>query len=93
MEMQCETDVLFSSNFGWFSASSTFSVKDRGGGGVLLNGQNPLNETKVICRRSLSHMGRLGPGNYFWGNWAKIGLSSITLQPFIRFSQTSPHFV
>ena len=53
MEMQCETDVLFSSNFGWFSVSLTLSVKDRGGG-RLLNGQNPLSVTKVICRRPLS---------------------------------------
>ena len=35
-----------------------------------------------------------------WGGWdrvtsfgAKIGLSSITLQPLTRFSQTNPHFV
>ena len=38
-------------------------------------------------------MGRLGPNNWFWGKWAKNGLSGRTLQPHIRFSQTSPHFV
>ena len=50
MEMQCEADVLFSSNFGCFSVSSTLS----GGAGGLLNGQNPLSVTKIICRRSLT---------------------------------------
>ena len=30
------------------------SVKNTGGGGFLLNGQNPLSVTKVICRQSLS---------------------------------------
>ena len=54
--MQCETDVLFSSNFDWFSVSLTLSVKDRGVGGGLLNRQNPLSVTKVICRRSLSYL-------------------------------------
>ena len=42
---------------------------------------------------NFSHMGRLGPNNWFWGKWAKNGLSGRTLQPHIRFSQTSPHFV
>ena len=41
------------------------SVKNRGvvvGGGGLLNGQNPLSVTKVICRQSLSHALDFGPG-------------------------------
>ena len=29
----------------------------------------------------------------FWGKLIKNGLSGITLQTHIRFSQTSPHFV
>ena len=39
------------------------SVKNRGVvGGGLLNGQNPLSVTKVICRQSLSHALDFGPG-------------------------------
>ena len=37
--------------------------------------------------------GRLWPYYWFWGKWTKNGLSGITLQPHIRFSQTSSYLV
>ena len=38
-------------------------------------------------------MGRVGPSNYVWDNWAKNSISPINLQLLTRFLQTSPHFV
>ena len=71
--MLCETDVLFSSNFGWFSISLTVGV-----GGFLLNGQNPLSVTKVICRRSL----RWIIDKSCW--WAWILMRSWTFQDSLK---------
>ena len=42
---------------------------------------------------NVSHMGRLWPYYWFWGKWTTNGLSGITLQSHIRFSQTSPYLV
>ena len=37
-------------------------------------------------------IGGLEPSDHFWGNWVQNGLSAITLEPHIQFSQTTPHF-
>ena len=49
--------MYFSFDFGWYSIDFDIVHQERGwggGGGVLLNGQNLLNVTKVICWQSLS---------------------------------------
>ena len=45
--------MCFSFDFGWYSVILILSVKNRGVGFFLLDGQNLLSVTKVICRQSL----------------------------------------
>ena len=44
--------MYFSFNFAWDSIQLGFVHYEQGAGAGLLNGQNPLSVTKVICRRS-----------------------------------------
>ena len=53
--------MYFTFGFGWYSIHFDFVRYEQGvgyggggGGGGLLNGQNPLSVSKVICRQSLS---------------------------------------
>ena len=38
-------------------------------------------------------IGGLEPSDHVWANWAQNGLPHITPEPYIQFSQTTPHFV
>ena len=48
--------MCFLFDFVWYSIQFDIVREEQvgGGGGGLLNGQNPLSVTKVICRQSLT---------------------------------------
>ena len=47
--------MYFTFDFGWYSIHFEIVREEQGGWGHLLNGQNPLSVTKVICQQSLTN--------------------------------------